>query len=270
MGTRHGKQHQFAPPFAEILGAVVVTPPDLDTDRFGTFSGERPRETTAIDAARAKARLAMSVTGLPRALATEASYGLMPALGWHGHEEIAIFVDDVVGIEVLEGHRSPVIPGFAQTVSGAEEIPPDLLAGLPDQALIVRPAGPAPGAQGIVKGITDVDALRDALAAAAVLGAGGRAVVEPDLRAHHNPTRREVLSSLAYRLACRIATGCPACDCPGFGRVETTTGLPCLACGGPTPLPCNEIHSCGACGHTISRSLATTAADPAMCPDCNP
>ena len=54
-GTRHGKEQQAARPFAELLGARVVAPPGLDTDRFGTFSGEVPRTLAPLDAARAKA-----------------------------------------------------------------------------------------------------------------------------------------------------------------------------------------------------------------------
>ena len=108
VGTRHGKQHQLAPAFREVLDARLITPPRLDTDRFGTFTGERPRPGAAADAARGKARLAMETTGLSLGLASEASYGPMGGLGWTGigltgHEEILLFCDDGLGIEVLEG-----------------------------------------------------------------------------------------------------------------------------------------------------------------------
>lgn len=83
VGTRHGKQHQFAVAFHQQLHASLVTPPDLDTDQFGTFTGEVQRTDCAVTAARAKSRLAMNVTGLPFGLASEASYGLL-AGGWPG------------------------------------------------------------------------------------------------------------------------------------------------------------------------------------------
>ncbi len=66
-GTRHGKQHQVADAFATILGAHVTTPDDLDTDQFGTFSGEVPRTGSPLDALRAKTSLAIQATGLPLA-----------------------------------------------------------------------------------------------------------------------------------------------------------------------------------------------------------
>ncbi len=46
--TRHGKQHQAAGPFRELLDARVVAPDDLDTDRFGSFTGEVPRTRTPL------------------------------------------------------------------------------------------------------------------------------------------------------------------------------------------------------------------------------
>lgn len=270
VGTRHGKQHQFAPAFRDLLSADLVAPPDLDTDRFGTFSGERPRAGSAPEAARAKARLAMTVTGLPFGLASEASYGPLPALGWAGHEEILVFCDDEHAIEILEGHRGAEIPGLARTVAGVDDVPPALRAGLPDQALIVRPGGPPGPAEAIVKGITDADTLGRAIDGIVARFPDRLAVVEPDLRAHHNPSRRQVLSRLADTLARRLATRCPDCGLPGFGRVDSEPGLPCRLCGTPTPLPAAEIHGCAGCGHRLIRPVAAAAADPGRCVECNP
>lgn len=265
VGTRHGKQHQFAPAFRAVLGADLITPPDLDTDQFGTFTGEVRRPGTTLAAARAKARLAMDVSGLPYGLASEASYGPLPG-GWHGHEEIVLFRDDVRGIEVVEGHRSLSTPGGGHRVARAADLPRDLLNGLPEQALTVRSPGPDPNP---IKGITDTAALTAAIASAAAVSDDGLALVEPDLRAHRNPSRRRVLTRLAGSLAHRLATGCPACGAPGFGRVDAEPGLPCGVCQTPTPLTANEIHACAACPHRSVRPV-TGRADPASCPACNP
>ncbi len=269
VGTRHGKQRQFAPAFRTILGAALVTPRDLDTDRLGTFTGEVVRTESAVHAARAKTRLAMDATGLPYGLASEASYGVLPG-GWCGHEEILLFCDDVLGIEVLVGNRTASVPGLSHRVADAADLPAAILAGLPDQALTVRPWVPGPdGGTAPVKGITDDAALSAAVAAAAARSAEGLAVVEPDLRAHRNPSRRRVLTRLAETLAARLATACPGCDAPGFGRVGAEPGLPCRLCGTPTPLLHNEIHGCAACPHQMTRPVPG-GADPAVCPSCNP
>jgi hypothetical protein len=270
VGTKHGKQHQLQPAFGAVLGAVLHTPPDLDTDRFGTFTGEIARTGPALDAARAKARLAMAVTELPYGVASEASYGTLPG-GWFGHEELLLFCDERLGIEVVEGHRTLSVPGTAHRVSDYREIPAAFLGGLPDQALIVRPchcdrlSAGAP----IAKGVTDTETLRSALSAALAHSPDGQAVVEPDLRAHHNPSRRLVLDRLAHKLARRLATACPACGAPGFGRMDAEPGLPCRACATPTPLIGNEIHGCAACDHRVSRPVRDVA-DPGDCPSCNP
>ena len=270
VGTRHGKQHQLAPAFRAVLDARLITPPRLDTDRFGTFTGEQPRPGAALAAARGKARLAMDATGLSLGLASEASYGPLGGLGWTGHEEILLFCDDGLGIEVLEGYRTTSVPGSSARVAGYGDVPHGLLSELPHQALIVRPSGEPPDPDRIVKGITDAEDLRTAIATAAALSAENLAVVEPDLRAHHNPSRRRALIRLAATLARRLATRCPRCATPGFGRAGNQAGLPCRICATPTPLPRSEIHSCPACPHRIERPVPAAWADPAICPECNP
>ncbi len=269
VGTRHGKGRQLGPAFRRVLGARLFTPRDLDTDRFGTFTGEFARQSSALDAARGKARLAMAVSGLKLAVASEASYGPLAGSGLMGHEEILLFCDAESDLEVLEGYRSAAVPGPAQTVATAEEVAPSVLAGLSRQAVVVRPHQPTT-TSAITKGITDPDALRGAIVTATELSADGTAVVEPDLRAHHNPSRRRVLARLALSLAHRIATECPNCGIPGFGRVQTEPGLRCRQCGTPTPLSAAEIHGCTACPARVSRPVATPRADPRHCPRCNP
>lgn len=264
VGTQHGKQHQFAPPFRRVLGALL-TAPTVDTDQFGTFSGEVPRTGSPVDAARAKATAAMNAAGVPLGLASEASYGPLPG-GWLGHEEILLFRDDLAAIEIVEGYRTASTPPVGQRVSRYDDVRGDLRGGLPDQGLIVRPCG----AEGpITKGITADTALRSAIAAAVSVSPDGTALVEPDLRAHHNPGRRIILSRLAETMAYRLATRCPSCGVPGFGRVKSEPGLPCRLCGTPTALRHRDIHACGACGHHETRALPATA-DPADCPSCNP
>lgn len=267
VGTRHGKQHQLAPAFDEILGARLLTPPDLDTDRFGTFSGDRPREGSPLDAARAKARLALEVSGLDYALSSEASYGPLPGNGCLGHEELLLFRDQRRGIEVIEGFRTTALPGLSHTVADWAELPASALAGLPTQGLIVHASGD-PGA--VVKGITDPRELRAAVNAAVTRSVEGRAVVQPDLRAHHNPSRQRVLTRLGEVMAHRLATACPRCATPGFGRVDTRPGLPCHTCETPTALPRWEIHRCCACDQTATKPTEPAFASPADCPYCNP
>lgn len=261
VGTRHLKQRQLAPAFTDVLGAQLVVPDDLDTDRFGTFSGEVARTTSAHDTAHLKARLGMCVTGLRCGVASEASYG--PA----GHEEILLFLDDVRGIEVCETDWDAAEYAVSHRVRSVQDLPASLTKGLAAQAVIVHPSG---SCDGVIKGINDIACLRAAVATAAARAEDGTAVVEPDLRAHHSPRRQRVLARLAYRLAHRLATPCPACGTPGFGRHRSVTGLPCTGCGSPTSLPLYDEHACCACPHRSTVHVGPPGADPARCEYCNP
>lgn len=273
-GTLHGKERQVAPAFAEVLGARVTAVPGLDTDQFGTFTGDIPRLLTPLDAARAKARLAIASSGLPFALASEASYGPLPGIGWPGHHEILLFLDDTRELEVVEGHRSLSIPGSPLRATSETDIAEKLArTSWPGQAVIVRPAvlsAGQPAATAITKGITDFGRLTRAIALAAAASADGHALIEPDLRAHYNPSRQQILIQLGVTLARRLATACPACASPGYGRTRTQTGLPCADCGEPSNQVSADIFSCVTCPyqHSVPRPEAT--AEPVWCPSCNP
>lgn len=272
-GTRHGKAEQAAEPFARLLGAQVVGPEsfglDLDTDRFGTFSGERPRTLAPLDAALAKAALALEATGEELALASEASYGVLPSIGWPGHEELLVLVDRGRGLQVVERAVSPVVPGSTWRVAAGSGPPLEALAraGWPQQAVLVR----ADGGPVLARGVTEVGALAAAVAAAVDASPTGTALVEPDLRAQHNPTRRRVLRDLAERLAARLARPCPGCAGPGWGPVESVPGLPCAWCGTATTAVAVTVWGCPAPGCGLREQVAADGrADPGRCPACNP
>jgi len=269
LGTRHGKERQVASAFAEMLGAQVIAPPGLDTDQFGTFTGDIARTLTPPAAARAEARLAMTAAASPYGLASEASYGPLPGIGWPGHEEILLFRDDTRAIEILEGHRTLSAPGYRVRAAPHSDTAETLAQyGRPRQAVIVRPAtGGDPGDAGdIVKGITDPDQLATAITTAAARSGDGHALIEPDLRAHYNPTRRAVLTQLAASLATRRATVCPACGCPH----PTEPGLLCADRGAPTDRIRADIHTCARCPHRDTRPRPDATTDPRWCQACNP
>ena len=271
-GTHHGKEGQVSKPFLDILGAHVIAPPSLDTDQFGTFSGEIRRLLSPLEASRAKTRLAIAETGHPWALASEGSYGVLPGIGWPGHEEILVFVDDTRGIEIVEGHRSLGIPGTVLSLTSHSEIGDDLArAGWPAQAVIVRPEIPSDGKEtGITKGIVDSAALASAIAKAVHISSNGRAVIEPDLRAHHSPSRRAILRQLGVTMATRLARACPGCESPGWGKTGVSAGLPCSACGLPTDQTRADIWSCVACLHEEPLLRQEETAEPRSCAHCNP
>ncbi len=265
IATMHGKEAAFAPPL-ERLGFTVQTPEGFDTDRFGTFSGEVERQGDMLDAARAKARAAFLQSGEQAdwVIASEGAFGPSRAvpmlaeakelvLAWspaNDHEVVVTQASFETNFAHLELTESADLDAFLGRV------------GFPDHAVIIRN-----GDVVVAKAVTTPDVLDRWLAKAT-----GAVKIETDMRAHLNPTRMSELTKLAERLALRLATPCPNCARPGFGRTAVETGLPCQACGAPTDLVAFEIWSCTACEHSEDRPRldARDFADPGECPSCNP
>lgn len=271
LATSHAKEIALSPAFREVLGADLVVPPGLDTDRLGTFTGEIERVGKMGEVALAKARLGMAAAGLKLGLASEGTFGPDRVTGFLAEAvELLTFVDDERGLVASEV-LTTLETNFAHAVLTAGDDPGPFLdrIGFPSHGVIVRPEAIQ---DFITKGLTerrDVDA---AVTVAQGRSPVGRAVIETDMRAHMNPTRMASLAQLGERLARRLAVPCPACAAPGYGRIGSETGLACADCGTPTGLVAREIFGCTACGHRDSRrrSDGLTSADPGHCPVCNP
>lgn len=264
LGTMHGKEAVIAPPLAAL--GVTVERADLDTDRFGTFAGDVPRAGTMLDAARLKARAAMAATGLPVGLASEGAYGPHPWLPFVPlGQELLLWLDSRTGQEVVETLTDQQ-PVYDQTTLRSVEEAGAFLSriGFPETAVIVQPAA---GIGPVAKGLQDRQEVFSAVAAA--LRVTESALIQTDMRAHVNPRRMAVIGDLAQRLATRLATPCPACSAPGFGRLRGEPGLPCGDCGTETALIAADILGCSLCGQE-ERLPRTGLADPANCPICNP
>lgn len=268
VATMHGKQAAFAPPL-EALGLTVRPVDGFDTDRFGSFTGETPRMGDMLDAARAKARAALAHAGETDALviASEGAFGPHPALPLlPGGRELALVLDPASGLELHEMRVSFETNYATDTVPPGDS--PDRFldrVGFPAHGVIVRSSD----GEVLGKGVQDSAALTHLLEQA---WRSGPARVETDMRAHMNPTRMAEIARLAAALAERLATRCPACASPGFGRTGVEPGLPCRGCDGPTDLVRAERWACPACDHAQQRprSDGRTQADPGECPRCNP
>jgi hypothetical protein len=273
LGTMHGKEAALAPPLRQQLGLDLVVPA-IDTDRFGTFTGETPRIGTMRDTAIGKARAAMAASGLPVGLASEGSFGPHPSLlVVPAAIELLAFVDDERDLVVAESLVS-VETNFSHALADRTESALAFLGrcGFPDHAVIVRASQPRDGAGILFKGIRDPAEVLQALEVCKAASLDGKAQLETDMRAHLNPTRMRVLQQLAAQLSSRMSVACPACNSPGFGLVDRRRGLPCGDCGEATPLPLAEVHGCASCSYVEVRldPTAPAFADPKWCPACNP
>lgn len=274
IATMHGKERVIAPLLADGLGLECRVAEGLDTDRFGTFSRERARDGSALDAARAKAAAAFALVPQARiAIASEGSFAPHPQIPFAPlGRELVLLIDRVTGLEIV-GHDTTLDVRYAHAIVRAPEEAQAFAdrIGFPDQALIVMGcAGDAPlPAIALSKGITRPELLAKATAAA--ITHSGAAFIETDMRAHHNPLRMAAIARASQDLVSRYTSRCPACAHPGFAVTERIAGLPCNWCGTPTGLTLGEVLTCAACGHREERIAGDHAtADPAHCPRCNP
>ncbi len=266
LATKHGKQAQLGPELAPAGLRVVVA--EVDTDAFGTFSGEVPRTGTPLGTAVRKARAGMAAAGSPLGLASEGSFGPHPEVPLVVTDvELVVLVDDELGTVIVEQATGLDTPAVVREVAVGDDLSWLTTAWSSGQAVICRPADRSRHA--ITKGITEPLTLARAVRCACDASNDGRALVEPDLRADRCPARREVITRAARRLSARLESRCAGCGIPGFGTQTPEPGLPCGLCGSPTRNPAAVLLTCPRCEHRERRPLAGTA-DPATCERCNP
>lgn len=272
VATCHGKEQviQFA---FQDTGIRWRYDSGLDTDQFGTFSGEVPRTRSMKETALIKARTALQTTGCEIAIASEGSFGPHPSFPWVVCDmELLVLIDARHGWTFTE-ELIRFETNYAQiTTSDAERLHHFARrAHFPSHALILRPKGWEPG-QPIFKGITTESDLLEAWNTCRQLGEDTEVVVETDMRAHLNPTRMGVIEDLAHQLASSLRSKCPKCQLPGFTQRESVPGLPCSCCERPTAILLYAVLVCPHCEHKdqYPRSDGRQWADPGHCQYCNP
>lgn len=266
LATLHDKHPLVAPAMREVLGLAVFTVA-VDTDAFGTFTGERERVDPPLVVAEKKARAGMAASDSSVGIATEGSIGSMGFVPLVTDHELVVLVDDEEGFVLAESAVSHDIIARSWTLSAGLPGDEDLhRAGFPGHGLIVRPAG---STGRLYKGIHDPEELRKAVDACRESGSP-EVIIETDLRAHHCPSRRPTIAAAARRLAERLLRVCPACECPGWGPVDTVTGRKCAVCRHPTGSVLAVVDGCPRCNHRETGTPDPEPADPSVCDYCNP
>ncbi len=272
--TKHGKEWAIAPHLRQGLGLVVETSMDIDTDRFGTFTGDMERRGGAIDAARAK--IAAGFAACPDVrigIASEGSFGPHPLLPFVAvGRELVLMVDRQSSDEWVGQDVSPQTNFSTSTITdlrGARAFAER--AGFPDHNVIVT-AGfnghPAP-ALAITKDFKSLAEFDEAVEA--IIDQFGSACLQTDMRASRNPTRMRAVDRAAADLIRRFRSRCPACHYPGYDVREWMAGLPCRDCGEPTKVVHTHVLRCTACDFAEQRLVSEgTVTEPGNCGSCNP
>ena len=267
MPTKHDKAKLVAKHFNDIL-AMQVQEVLVDTDVFGTFSGEIERVGTPLETAIKKARVGIETTGNPFAIASEGSVGPDPLLGFiNANIETMVFVDDELGIQVHETIKSNEIVAFTTTTikNNLDEFLKK--ADFPNHALMVKPNS----GQGAIKGIRDLVELEEAIKRSRDLSTDGHVIIESDLRAMCSPSRQKNISAVAFKLVQRLSMTCPDCHSPGWGLKSYSRGVVCSECGDfSADAIKQEIMGCFKCEYTAVGAVINVTLDPARCMSCNP
>lgn len=269
-GSQHGKAEALAPYFAEIGMKCEAVP--IDTDQFGTFSGEVEREGSVKDTLRKKVEAVSSM--LPDArfiLASEGSFGPHPVVGFvRCDHEVLLFSDRQTGLELFVDELS------TETNHDEIEFAPrdDLSAFLerinfPTHAVIVQSKGERPT---IFKGLNTWARLGQAIIDSFQMSSVPQVFLSTDMRASFNPTRMNVIKKAGEKLVSRLVTPCPSCSAIGFGISRSVRGLPCEDCGYPTQAIKQHVYTCVACDFEDVRNRHDNLkyASASECDRCNP
>lgn len=270
IATKHQKERVIAPLVESAFGVDCFVEAKLDTDAFGTFSGEIERKSNALETVRQKCLQAMELANCDLGIANEGSFGPHPTLFMApADEEIILLIDKKNKLEIVEhvlsletNFAGKQIDSYENLVEFAQSI------GFPEHGLLLKTTNKTTAK--MVKGIQSWELLE---ASYRSLAANNTPVfVETDMRALYNPTRMKVIEKATQKLVEKIKSLCPNCDTPGFGVVNYKTGLPCAWCNQPTASTLAHILNCQKCRFekVLFYPFEKKTEDPMYCDYCNP
>lgn len=270
LGTKHRKETAIAP----ILGALGIQcqTVEIDTDQFGTFSGEIERKGTVLETLRAKtAEVFRKVPQARLVLASEGSFGPHPSIGFISSDhEALLLVDRELKREFYVGEIFTETNLAERSVSSYQEITDFLpLIQFPSHGLIVHPEE---NKTIIFKGVSSEEDLRQAIQMSAKQSPSHRAKVSTDMRAHFNPTRMAMIEKVAEKLVRQLTSLCPRCEALGFWPTKSIEGLPCEECENPSRAVKEFLWSCPICSfqEIRPREDGKKFISPGQCEWCNP
>lgn len=270
IATKHQKEKVIAPLLQRELELKCVVPNDLDTDVFGTFTGEVERLNDPVETARLKCLKAMEQSGCDMAICNEGSFGPHPGLFFiHADSEIVMLMDKKNKLEFIVREISTKTNFNGREINSYTELQQFAESTLfPSHGLILRKSRNFK--EDIYKGITTKKDLKNAYDT--IMHKYGTVYAETDMRALYNPTRMTVIEDAVQKLLTKIKTYCPKCNAPGFSITEAKPGLKCKNCGLPTRSTLLHILSCQSCGFTEEKLYphGRFSEDPMYCNLCNP
>lgn len=270
LASMHGKEAVIAPLLKKELGIQLILNEKLNTDRFGTFSGEIERTLSPMETLRQKCLEGMKLAKCELGIATEGSFGAHPfLLGLSAHEEIILLIDQKNELEFMAkclvtetNFQGRELPDLHALMAFVDEVQ------FPNQGIILKDQ--SANFYQAYKDARTVDELRHQFETCQQTY--GSVYAETDMRAMRNPTRMKVIQEVCEKLIEKMKVTCPTCQTPGFDVVEQLPGLPCSLCRMPTDSIRLERFACQKCQHSEEkpRKDHRTFEDPMFCSFCNP
>lgn len=273
--TKHHKEKVISPLLEDALGLKLSLANGIDTDDFGTFSGETERPANQLDTAWLKALRVFEIYKEAEiAIASEGAFTphpdapLIPV-----NTEFVVFIDKRRGLEIAGRHLSMAPKVMERKVFNMEEAFEFAKSiGFPQYGVILKAWVFNDDKPRIFKDAQTWPVLEAGMAYMFSVSKDGRIVVQTDMRAHRNPLRMENIRLATVALIKAIQSVCPRCGTPGFDVKEAIKGLPCSRCKSPTRSVLYYIYKCKKCGYKQEKYFPNwkNNEDPGLCDHCNP
>lgn len=270
IATMHKKETVIAPILENYLGVKCVTSNQLNTDSYGTFSGEIERNLSPLEVLRKKCFTAMDLENCDLAIASEGSFGCHPLYPFtQADEEFVMFIDQRNTLEIVERELSVNTNLNASYLNNVDDVL-DFAekCQFPSHALILK--NQETGYVYLEKGITSKERLIDCFNEC--FSIHGTVFIETDMRALFNPSRMKVIEKATEKLCVKINSKCPNCLFPGYSVQRVLSGLPCNSCSLPTKSTKAFVYQCLSCLYEEIEEFphGKILEDPMYCDFCNP
>lgn len=268
--TKHRKEEIIAPLLLDIGMNCIRA--EIDTDQFGTFSGEVERSGSVRDTLRKKIKKASSLYPEGRfILASEGSFGPHPIFGFLQTDlECLLLWDREQNLEIYSEYLDTQPVHAQETIRRREDVRSvyEKLQ-FPSHHVIIHPENfLVPIFKGLQTENEVFEALEFCFADEKVKGV----VISNDLRACHNPRRQQAIREAGLLLLEKMKTFCPTCGYPGYAVARGVPGLPCIDCGEPSSVSKSVVFECVNCTFTEEKNRpdGKKFIDPSECEFCNP
>jgi hypothetical protein len=164
--------------------------------------------------------------------------------------EVLHFIDRKRGFHLSISHPGKTTNYQMQVVEALDELDGFAVQAMfPSHALVLRPNDPEDNTV-LFQGVGTRNELEMTFHESRRRSRDGRVWVQTDMRAHMNPTRMAMIQEAADTLAQRLATACPDCGAPGWGRICAQREIFSAARASTALRNDSEVNGCVLCQYT--------------------